>query len=162
MQQQNSNDGQLRKNPQERVKAVKTRIKKQKIALLRSLKRVSMYLALQCAATIPQAGNSLLGTQASASGYNNREAFAAEVNAKAQVNEALQKRKEWLIKDKFFPSLFSIKTLSNPKAAWIKRTISNKTSLTLSILSEAFPKVPTIALPPSCAAFTILIRKPEI
>ena len=121
MQQKNSNDGQLRKNPQERVKPVKTRIKKKKIALLRSLKRVSMYLALQCAATIPQAGNSLLGTQASASGYNNREAFAAEVNAKAQVNEALQKRKEWLIKDKFFSKLVQYQNIVKSKSGMDKK-----------------------------------------
>ena len=58
--------------PQRTQKAVKNRIKKQKIALLRSLKRVSMYLALQCAATIPQAGNTLLGTQAATTGKNPR------------------------------------------------------------------------------------------
>lgn len=68
MQQKISDAAQAGLNPKERKKAVKNRIKKQKIALLRSLKRVSMYLALQCAATIPQAGNTLLGTQAATTG----------------------------------------------------------------------------------------------
>lgn len=72
MQQKISDAAQAGLNPKERKKAVKNRIKKQKIALLRSLKRVSMYLALQCAATIPQAGNTLLGTQAATTGKSRR------------------------------------------------------------------------------------------
>ena len=77
MQQKISDAAQAGLNPKERKKAVKNRIKKQKIALLRSLKRVSMYLALQCAATIPQAGNTLLGTQAATTGKIPGEAVMA-------------------------------------------------------------------------------------
>ena len=85
-----------------------------------------MYLALQCAATIPQAGNTLLGTQAATTGKIPGEAVMAEMNARAQVDDALQKRREWLIKEKLLPSWFSIRILSKPKAVWIRKTYIKK------------------------------------
>ena len=126
MQQKISDAARAGLNPKERKKAVKNRIKKQKIALLRSLKRVSMYLALQCAATIPQAGNTLLGTQAATTGKIPGEAVMAEMNARAQVDDALQKRREWLIKEKLFAKLVQYQNIVKAKSGMDKKNYIKK------------------------------------
>jgi hypothetical protein len=126
MQQKISDAAQAGLNPKERKKAVKNRIKKQKIALLRSLKRVSMYLALQCAATIPQAGNTLLGTQAATTGKIPGEAVMSEMNARAQVDDALQKRREWLIKEKLFAKLVQYQNIVKAKSGMDKKNYIKK------------------------------------
>lgn len=126
MQQKISDAAQVGANTKERRMAVKNRIKKQKIALLRSLKRVSMYLALQCAATIPQAGNALLETQAVTPGEKLDEFMRIEVNARAQVDEALQNRREWLIKEKLFVKLLQYQNIVKAKSGQDKKNYIKK------------------------------------
>lgn len=126
MQQKISDAAQVGANTKERRMAVKNRIKKQKIALLRSLKRVSMYLALQCAATIPQAGNALLETQAVTPGEKLDEFMRIEVNARVQVDEALQNRREWLIKEKLFVKLLQYQNIVKAKSGQDKKNYIKK------------------------------------
>lgn len=96
----------MNKNPQGHVqkKNIKNRIKKQKIALSRSIKRVTMFLALQCAATIPQAGNHLLGSKPddSKNSNDNTEMLAA-VNS-INIEKEIKDRAAWAVQENFIPA----------------------------------------------------------
>lgn len=85
-------------------KAVKNRIKRQKIALSRSIKRITMFLALQCAATIPQAGNYLLGskTGGSITPDDTSELMAAVNNV--DMKEEIKGRAAWAIQENLIPA----------------------------------------------------------
>lgn len=112
-------------SPQERTKSLKNRIKKKKIALLKSVKRITMYVALQCAATIPQPGNALLGTQA-ATPDNNKENMMKEVVAKAELKQALEKRKDWLINNEFFSKIVEYQNILKSKSPIEKKNYIKK------------------------------------
>lgn len=114
-------------NPQTRKKRVKDKIKKQKIMLLRSIKRISMYVALQCAATIPQAGNALIGSKpAPLDSDKEKMVLRYEAAAAAEINKALQKRKEWLIKEKFLPNVVKYQNTIKTKAPKAKEDYIKK------------------------------------
>ena len=112
--------------PQERTKNLKNRIKKKKIALLKSVKRITMYVALQCAATIPQPGNTLLGTQAANSANNTKENITKEIAAKTELKEALKERKDWLINDNFFSKITEYQNILKSKSPTEKKDYIKK------------------------------------
>lgn len=85
-----------------------------------------MYLALQCAAAIPQPGNMLLSQQALATEKKAGEFAVAEINVRAQIDEALQKRKEWLIKEKFFSKLLHYQNIVKAKSGVDKKNYIKK------------------------------------
>lgn len=86
-------------------KAVKNRIKRQKIALSRSIKRITMFLALQCAATIPQAGNHLLGSKIGGkiNPDDTEEIMAATIN-NMDMKEEIKNRAAWAVKENLIPA----------------------------------------------------------
>lgn len=111
---------------QERTKNLKNRIKKKKIALLKSVKRITMYVALQCAATIPQPGNALLGTQAANPGNNTKENMIKEIATKSELKEALKERKDWLINDNFFSKIVEYQNILKSKSPTEKKDYIKK------------------------------------
>lgn len=113
--------------PKTRKKRIKDKIKKQKIMLLRSIKRISMYVALQCAATIPQAGNTLTGSKpVPLDSDKGKTVLRYEAAAAAEINTALQKRKEWLIKEKFLPNIVKYHNTIKKKAPKAKEDYIKK------------------------------------
>ena len=100
----------------ERKKNLKNRIKKKKISLLRSVKRITMYVALQCAATIPQPGNNLIGSHAATTGKETRTKIMADIYVDNKLKDAIAKRKEWLIQDKFFSKIVEYQNIIKSKA----------------------------------------------
>lgn len=108
---------------QKHKKNLKERIRIRKNMLLRNLKRITMYAAMQCAATLPQPGNAQGETLSSQPDIIGKESL---ISKEEKLKQAMQERKEWLINNEFFSKIVKYQDILKSKSPLEKKNYIKK------------------------------------